>query len=510
MKCSVVVLVALCAAVSTVRPKVFGIGLEHTGLSSIRTALERIGYTVRAERRTSYFGSFSNTSSSTDERRASIARYSGVDAVVGEGLLLNAGDLLEAFPDSMFIMTVVHAQDDADAWASSIAAYLKDIKALYNNSVPFRFKRHVEMLYGGLDAPLSAIRNALSKHTLDARLAIPAPQLLIIDLLAGDGYDKICLFLRSTLGPCTDPYPDMPLPLRFDDALVEHKRDVQLLRRFHYINDRMTQQSKHAYVAILSDLAGNGSDAYFLSFLVAAESIRLTGSVCDIVLLVLGSIPRGKLDVLSSRGIRTAVVGAFGVDVVTSSDYNALDGVYRAKIRALQMAEYESVIFFDSDMVFHSNLDALFLEPYDILAYIGPRSPLNAGLFLLRPSWAALVDIHDVALSGLYTDTNGWMNYGPIPDWRSRAPGALTDWSFYGASVEQGLLYYYYFCYQEGKNARLMAPTHADMQAVTHFGGEFKPWVWKKKALRRYPEATKLWLQLYDSLCQSMDCSLPV
>ena len=49
-----------------------------------------------------------------------------------------------------------------------------------------------------------------------------------------------------------------------------------------------------------------------------------------------------------------------------------------------------------------------------------------------------------------------------------------TDWSFYGASVEQGLMYYYYFCLHHGDNAVLL-PVSEWEERLTHFTGAYKP-----------------------------------
>ena len=127
------------------------------------------------------------------------------------------------------------------------------------------------------------------------------------------------------------------------------------------------------------------------------------------------------------------------------------------------------VLFFDADVIFHANCDHLF-ETSDSFVFKGdPDSPFNAGLFLIRPSWQALIDINDVALTLSFDLEKGWMEHGPIPDWRST--GEITDWSFYGASVEQGLIYYYYICRKESANSRRMAQS-AWNDRTTHFAGE--------------------------------------
>ena len=128
-------------------------------------------------------------------------------------------------------------------------------------------------------------------------------------------------------------------------------------------------------------------------------------------------------------------------------------------------------MFFDADVIFHENCDDLFETSDSFVGREGSNSPFNAGLFLIRPSWQALVDINDVALSLSFDQTSGWFEYGAIPDWREGSKGEVTDWSFYGASVEQGLFYYYYFCRSEGGQATLVSQNTWEERA-THFTGK--------------------------------------
>ena len=78
--------------------------------------------------------------------------------------------------------------------------------------------------------------------------------------------------------------------------------------------------------------------------------------------------------------------------------------------------------------MFHKNCDDLFETSYNFIGKEGSNSPFNAGFFLVRPSWQALVDINDIALTLSFDQTNGWMEYGAIPDWREGAKGEITDW----------------------------------------------------------------------------------
>ena len=200
--------------------------------------------------------------------------------------------------------------------------------------------------------------------------------------------------------------------------------------------------------------------------------------------------------------VRIGNVGApLRVNPEAFDDFTA--AIYRAKTRILQLVEYEMVLFFDADVVFHMNCDDLFEMDYNFIGKAGSNSPLNAGMFLIRPSWQALVDINDVALSVSFDQTNGWLEYGPIPDWRTKEPGATTDWSFYGGSVEQGLFYYYYFCRPEG-GASLLLSVDDWEDRHTHFTGFSKPFLLGKRPVSTLPERfrapAQYWFQLFETL----------
>ena len=108
-------------------------------------------------------------------------------------------------------------------------------------------------------------------------------------------------------------------------------------------------------------------------------------------------------------------------------------------------------MFIDCDILFTKNVDHLFENGYNMYARPGARSPLNSGLFVATPSIQAFVDMCDIVSSGAYEPTKGWFGYGPIPDWfphNKQIHDIKTDWTFYCASSDQGMLYCYFFCYQ--------------------------------------------------------------
>ena len=88
-----------------------------------------------------------------------------------------------------------------------------------------------------------------------------------------------------------------------------------------------------------------------------------------------------------------------------------VQAAYRQKLRALQLVEYERVMFLDADVLVTKNMDALFEDPRDagaaFVAARGAIAPLNAGVWLATPSCAAFADVNDVASGGAFDRATG-------------------------------------------------------------------------------------------------------
>jgi len=205
-----------------------------------------------------------------------------------------------------------------------------------------------------------------------------------------------------------------------------------------------------------------------------------------------------------------------GVGAMVSNDPGPFDArtlaIYRAKIRALQLTEYNKILFVDLDAILLKNSDELF-EIDHFTALSGSNSPFNAGFFVLSPSCQAFVDINDVASSDTFTVERGWNDYGPFPHWLK--PNEMSDWSFYAAHAEQGLMFYYYNCYQKTGE---MLPAGSWDEYSAHMVGSHKPWFYGKdgpseeqiqRLPKRYRIATQLWYQVYLQVVQKIEETHP-
>ena len=162
--------------------KVFCIGFQKTGTSSMRDALRTLGYTVT--------GVFGRDVKLEELRR----RYVEIgleiaqrfDAVQDMPWPLMFRELDAAFPGSKFVLTL----RDEDRWYHSIADHF--------GPNPY----HLSQLSYGDDAPTpvgheARYREVYAAHNAAvlAYFAHRPGDLLVMDLAKGDGWDKLCPFL---------------------------------------------------------------------------------------------------------------------------------------------------------------------------------------------------------------------------------------------------------------------------------------------------------------------------
>ena len=176
----------------TERPRVFGIGLNRTGTTSLDAALWHLGWTSThnppAERMAhADFGLFS-----TDDEPFNAGTDVSVAACYRE--------LDEAFPGSKFVLTVRDAED----WLRSIVNHFAKLPKWSGEGDWKTIRERVyasawptpEQFLAGYRAHLVGVANHFRNRPDD---------LLVMNLTAGDGWDKLCPFLGV-------PIPDMEFP----------------------------------------------------------------------------------------------------------------------------------------------------------------------------------------------------------------------------------------------------------------------------------------------------------
>jgi hypothetical protein len=173
-------------------PKVFCIGFQKTGTTSMAAALELLGYRV-----TSIFGRDMDLEDlRRDYVRMGLEIAAEVDAVQDMPWPLMYRDLDRAFPGARFILT----WRETDRWLASICSH---------------FARNPAVLQALTYGPEAAFpighearyREVYDAHNVDVRSYFRdrPGDLLEMNLSQGDGWAPLCEFLGA-------PIPDVPFP----------------------------------------------------------------------------------------------------------------------------------------------------------------------------------------------------------------------------------------------------------------------------------------------------------
>ena len=308
--------------------------------------------------------------------------------------------MLQEYPDAKFVLTIREEED----WFASFSEHHKDTLALYGGVLPFRLQKLTELVYGTAEINKDVWIAHYRAHNARVQSTIPSKQLLVLNVFQGDGWEQLCAFLDTSNGPCSDPSQTFPV----SNTLADRQSRVNL-RALPKPSLVAPNTDSFAYVSLLAFPSQPERRDFFRSFLVAATSIRKTGSSYDIVALVYGGIDAADQKTLEDVGVIVRPVGGVGASL--ESNFEAFDeqtaAIYRAKSRVLQLVDYDVVMMFDADVIFHKNCDDMFRTPYLLHGRAGSNSPFNAGVFLVRPSWQALVDVTDVSLTRNFDTEKG-------------------------------------------------------------------------------------------------------
>ena len=168
------------------KTKVFCIGFQKTGTSSMRDALQQLGYRV--------VGVFGRDTPLDDLRagfvETGLAIARDYDAVEDMPWPLMFRELDAAFPGSRFILTL----RETDKWYKSIAGHFGDN--------PY----HIQQLTYGDDAPAPVGHEARYREVYDAHnkdvieyFRDRPGDLLVMELERGDGWQKLGQFLGEAV-----------------------------------------------------------------------------------------------------------------------------------------------------------------------------------------------------------------------------------------------------------------------------------------------------------------------
>ena len=182
--------------------RIFGIGLSKTGTTSLTRALEILGY------RTNHFP-YSAIRFEQGGLRLDVERLRCWDAATDSPVALYFRTLEERFPEARFILT----ERDVDSWIASCQnnhVWPGD----YVSNKGIRLFPHIRKIlclhrnvYGTERFNPESFRKAYAEHraAVIEHFEAKGRELLIMNICAGDGWERLCEFLDV-------PVPDVPFP----------------------------------------------------------------------------------------------------------------------------------------------------------------------------------------------------------------------------------------------------------------------------------------------------------
>ncbi|WMV11943.1 hypothetical protein MTR67_005328 [Solanum verrucosum] len=137
------------------------------------------------------------------------------------------------------------------------------------------------------------------------------------------------------------------------------------------------KKPREAYVTVI-----HSSEAYVCGAIALAQSIILTNSTRDLVLLADDSISPKSLHGLRAAGWKIKKIKRIRSPHAPKNAYNEWN---YSKLRIWQLIEYDKVIFIDSDFVVFRNIDQFFSYP-ELSAAGNDGYIFNSGVMIIEPS----------------------------------------------------------------------------------------------------------------------------
>ncbi|KAI0496151.1 hypothetical protein KFK09_022458 [Dendrobium nobile] len=332
------------------------------------------------------------------------------------------------------------------------------------------------------------LQNAAAKLSVDSKEGHdPALVLLVTDCLPIPNLFS-CKHLVARKGNIWLYKPDLQVlmqKLKFPIGSCELSLPFE-----HKVRPSSTNAGREAYATIL-----HSEDEYVCGAIVAARSIRLTGSTRDLVILVDETISSRYKNGLEAAGWKIKKIKRIRNPKAAKDAYNEWN---YSKFRLWQLTEYDKIIFIDADLLVLRNIDFLFTMP-EISATGNNGTLFNSGVMVIEPSNCTfkLLMEHINDIKSYNGGDQGYLN--EIFTWWHRIPRHMN------------FLKHFWIGDEEGKKAKKTSLFGADPPVlyVLHYLG-LKPWLcfrdydcnWNVDFMQEFASdvAHQKWWRVHDSM----------
>ncbi|GMI77083.1 plant glycogenin-like starch initiation protein 2, glucuronic acid substitution of xylan 3 [Hibiscus trionum] len=248
--------------------------------------------------------------------------------------------------------------------------------------------------------------------------------------------------------------------------------------------------NREAYATIL-----HSAHVYVCGAITAAQSIRMSGSTRDLVILVDDSISEYHRGGLEAAGWKIYTIQRIRNPKAEAEAYNEWN---YSKFRLWQLTDYDKIIFIDADLLILRNIDSLFEMPE--ISAIGNNATLfNSGVMVVEPSnstFQLLMD-HINEIESYNGGDQGYLN--EIFTWWHRIPKRMNFLKHFWEGDEEE---------KKQMKTRLLGADPPILYVIHYLGN--KPWLcfrdydcnWNVEILQEFASdvAHKTWWKVHDAM----------
>jgi hypothetical protein len=185
--------------------KILGVGLSKTGTTSLHRAMIILGFSSFH-----YDTERLNDVLDGSNAKPDFRRYDDVDAVTDLPTAYFYDELLIAYPTCKCVLTI----RNEDAWWESIRYHVNERYPSKGRKEQNQFRsKLLSYVYGSAEAHEFLWKKKYREHNERVLAEIPGDRLLVMDIAAGDGWEKLCPFLGVAI-----PAAPFPREHRREDA----------------------------------------------------------------------------------------------------------------------------------------------------------------------------------------------------------------------------------------------------------------------------------------------------
>ncbi|CAI9115639.1 OLC1v1016603C1 [Oldenlandia corymbosa var. corymbosa] len=251
---------------------------------------------------------------------------------------------------------------------------------------------------------------------------------------------------------------------------------------------------REAYATIL-----HSANVYVCGAIAVAQSIRMSGSTRDLVILVDETVSEYHREGLEAAGWKIRTIERIRNPKAERDAYNEWN---YSKFRLWQLTDYDKIIFIDADLLILRNIDLLFQMP-EITAIGNNGTLFNSGVMVVEPSnctFQLLMD-HINEIESYNGGDQGYLN--EIFTWWHRIPKQMNFLKHFWMGDEDEI---------KEKKIRLFGADPPVLYVIHYLG--LKPWIcfrdydcnWNVDILQEFASdvAHKTWWKIHDAMPENL------